>query len=70
MTLNTVFTPTRHQKPTHKSQTAAGMREHKRWLQAKKASVLRLNERKKLKKVFLYIKFKIICFIFSRYFNP
>jgi hypothetical protein len=27
---NTVFTPTRRQKPTHKSPTAAGMREHNR----------------------------------------
>ena len=30
MTLNTVFTPTRRQKPPHKSPTAAGMREHNR----------------------------------------
>jgi hypothetical protein len=29
---NTVLTPTRRQKPTHKSPTAAGMREHNRSL--------------------------------------
>jgi hypothetical protein len=31
-----VFTPTRRQKPTHKSPTAAGMREHNRSMKAKK----------------------------------
>jgi hypothetical protein len=49
VTLNTVFTPTHRQKPTHKSPTAAGMREHNRSVQAKKRPVLRLNERKKIK---------------------
>ncbi len=43
---NTVFTPTRRQKPTHKSPTAAGMREHNRSAQSKKNTVLRFNERK------------------------
>ena len=34
------------QKPTHKSPTAAGMRERNRSMQWKKSPVLRLNERK------------------------
>jgi hypothetical protein len=34
---NTVLTPTRRQKPTHKSPTAAGMRKYKRSVQAKKS---------------------------------
>jgi hypothetical protein len=33
---NTVLTPTRRQKPTHKSPTAAGMRKYKRSAQPKK----------------------------------
>jgi hypothetical protein len=33
---NTVFTPTRRKKPTHKSPTAAGMREHNRSMKTKK----------------------------------
>jgi hypothetical protein len=37
MTLNTAQPPTRRQKPTHKSPTAAGMRQCNRSLQSKKS---------------------------------
>jgi hypothetical protein len=36
---NTVLTPTRRQKPTHKSQTAAGMRKYNRSPPLKKSPV-------------------------------
>jgi hypothetical protein len=46
---NTALTPTHRQKPTHKTPTAAGMRKCNRSLQSKRAAVLRLNKRKKIK---------------------
>jgi hypothetical protein len=64
---NTVLTPTRRQKPTHKSPTAAGMRKYNRSVKPKKDTVLRLNERKK-KKFAIKNNFDIFV-VFSRKFD-
>ena len=47
---NTALTPTRRQKPTHKSPTAAGMREHNRSRKLKKEIPNKICHIKKINK--------------------